>query len=172
MTRHPPTWLRTCVSPLTVVGGFALTVACGSTSGPVSAPADAAIRPTDTDAASEAAPPTDTSACPSNQPAGASCTASCTTAQVGANCSYGAECCVCGSESLYWMCARTNLPAPCPASPATAGSSCSADATCTYCLETGLIIVDCAVGSAGTGQWNVAVGPGHSGNGCTLPGGP
>ena len=170
---------------VTALGGVALTVACGSTSGPVSEPADAATLPTDSGGASEATTPSNdashndvppeggaTPACPPDQPAGASCTVSCTAAQVGANCSYGAECCVCGSESPYWMCVPANLPSPCPASPATAGSACHADASCTYCLETGLVIVDCAVGSAGTGQWNVAVGPGNPGNGCTLPGGP
>jgi hypothetical protein len=169
-----------------IFAGLSLSLACGSTSGPVSEPADAASLPADTDAASEAATPSSdashaddasseggaASACPSNQPPGASCTASCTPAQVGANCSYGAVCCVCESEVPYWMCVHTNLPSPCPASPATAGSACHANASCTYCLATGLLVVDCTVGSAGTAQWTVIVGPGNPGSGCTLTGGP
>jgi hypothetical protein len=111
-------------------------------------------------------------ACPGSHPAGPSCSTACTNAEVGANCSYGTWCCICGLDSPLWMCEQTTADPPCPSMPPGEGATCGTEVLCTYCLSTGLFVIECSLGSAKTGQWSVTTGPGHPGVGCTTTGGP
>jgi hypothetical protein len=110
--------------------------------------------------------PSDAASCPSTQPASSTpgspgpggpgpnevmCSAD------GANCSYGATCCVCettascGGQVLWW-CGTTQAPPPCPATLPMAGGACAGvTGQCTYCTGSGLLAATC-----NNGQWSVA----------------